>query len=277
MKKLFKLFLALTFAVTSLFITGCNNNDDYSSWVKTTESNSVLLKIGIPSNAVKEVRAASSGRTVVIAGIPLKFVENISGIDYYSGYISRSIINQAVSTLKLQIDSVILYIESNFFKNAFVNISEGIQPSAVLTFDQNLKITKAERNGAVVEKPSVTEEEPQHLDGYVSLSIKGDTVTAVIPSELGNVTGYYSWKIRLSSTKTQVTRTVEKGQYPDMYSITSDGNKFFFTITEAGKANLESNTTYTGFLESVSVYTDKSNNKLLNLTSSNTVLYNKSY
>lgn len=277
MKKLFKLFLALTFAVTSLFITGCNNNDDYSSWVKTTESNSVLLKIGIPSNAVKEARAASSGRTVVIAGIPLKFVENISGIDYYSGYLSKTIINQAASTLKLQIDSLILYIESNFFKIAFVNIPQGIQPTAVLTFDQNYKITKAERNGAVVEKPSITEDEPQKVDGYVSLSIKGDTITAVVPSELGTVSDFYSWRIRLTSNKSQNSKVVYNGQYTEMYRITSEGNNFFFTITDAGKANLDPNTTYTGILESVSVYTDKSPNKLLYLTSNSSIQYNKSY
>ncbi len=243
MKKLFKLFLALTFAVTSLFITGCNNNDDYSSWVKTSESNSVLLKIGIPSNAVKDIRAATSGRTVVIGGVPLNFVENLSGIDFYSGYLPKSTIYQNAISLRLQIDSIILYVESNFFKNAFVNISQGSQPNAVLTFDQNFNIIKAERNGAVVEKPSVTEEEPQHVDGYVSLSIKGDTITAVVPSELGNVTDYYNWQIRLTSNKSHNSKVLYKGQYTDMYRITSEGNNFFFTITEAGKANLEANTT----------------------------------
>ncbi len=277
MKKLFKLFLALTFAVTSLFITGCNNNDDYSSWVKTSESNSVLLKIGIPSNAVKDIRAATSGRTVVIGGVPLNFVENLSGIDFYSGYLPKSTIYQNAISLRLQIDSIILYVESNFFKNAFVNISQGSQPNAVLTFDQNFNIIKAERNGTVVEKPSVTEEEPQHVDGYVSLSIKGDTITAVVPSELGNVTDYYNWQIRLTSNKSHNSKVLYKGQYTDMYRITSEGNNFFFTITEAGKANLEANTTYTGILESASVYTDKSKDKLIYLTSNNSIQYNKSY
>ena len=60
-----------------------------------------------------------------------------------------------------------------------------------------------------------------------------------------------------------------------MYKITSEGNNFFFTITEAGKANLDANTTYIGTLVSVVVYTDKSGENPLLLTSNNTIYYQK--
>ena len=65
------------------------------------------------------------------------------------------------------------------------------------------------------------------------------------------------------------------GQYSDMYTITSSGNNFFFSITPTGKANLDSNTTYIGNLVSVVVYTDKSGDKPLTLTSNNTIYYQK--
>ena len=275
MKKLFKLFLVITFAVTSFFITGCNNNDDYSQWKRHYETNSVLLRLGIPSNTVTEVRAAASDRNVTINGIPFSYVETISGIDFYSGYIPQSIINQAVSALKVQINTKIFYIESNFFKVALSTVQSGTQPNAMLTFDQDFQVLNAESNGKAVEKPAIYNEEPQPIDGLVKLSISGDTVTAVIPSEFGNVTSYYSWEIRLTSSKSRNSRIIYSGQYSDMYKITSDGNNFYFTLTEKGKSSLKAGTTYIGTLNSVVVYTDKSSEKPLTLTSNDTIYYNK--
>ena len=136
-------------------------------------------------------------------------------------------------------------------------------------------MTKAESNGVEVEKPVISREEPKPADGLVQLSIKGDTVTAVVPSELGNVTKYYSWEIRLTSNKSKNSKILYSGQYPDMYKITSEGNNFFFTITESGKSNLDANTTYIGTLDSVVVYTDKYGEKPLTLTSNNTIYYQK--
>ena len=274
MKKLFKLFLLFTFAITSFFLTGCNNNDDYNYWKNTNESNSVLLKVGIPVNAIKNGRAATS-RNIIIAGVPFQYIESISGLDYFAGYIPRSIIYQAVSALKFQFDSQIFYVESNFFKVALSTVSSGGQPSALLTFDQEYRILKAESNGVEVEKPVITQDEPRTADGLVQLSINGDTITAVVPSELGNVTSYYSWELRLTSNKSRNTRILYSGQYSDMYKITSSGNNFFFTITEAGKAQLNNSTTYIGNLISVVVYTDKSGDKPLTLTSNNTIYYQK--
>jgi hypothetical protein len=274
MKKLFKLFLLFTFAVTSFFLTGCNNNDDYNHWQHTNESNSVLLKVGIPVNAPMSARAASN-RNVIIAGVPFKYVESVSGVDYFSGYIPRSVIYQAVSALRFQFDSQIFYVETNFFKVALSTVGSGSQPSASLSFDQEYRLLKAESNGVEVEKPVISKDEPKPVDGFVQLSIKGDTVTAVVPSELGNVTKYYSWEIRLTSNKSRNSRILYSGQYPDMYKITSEGNNFFFTITEAGKSNLEANTTYIGSLVSVVVYTDKSGENPLVLTSNNTIYYQK--
>ena len=60
-----------------------------------------------------------------------------------------------------------------------------------------------------------------------------------------------------------------------MYKITYSGNNFFFNITEAGKAQLNPSTTYIGNLISVVVYTDKSGDKPLTLTSNNTIYYQK--
>ncbi len=274
MKKLFKLFLLFTFAVTSFFLTGCDNNDDYNHWKHTNESNSVLLKVGIPVNAPMSARAASN-RNVIIAGVPFKYVESVSGVDYYSGYIPRSVIYQAVNALRFQFDSQIFYVETNFFKVALSTVGSGSQPSASLSFDQEYRLLKAESNGVEVEKPVISKDEPKPVDGFVQLSINGDTVTAVVPSELGNVTKYYSWEIRLTSNKSRNSRILYSGQYPDMYKITSEGNNFFFTITEAGKSNLEANTTYIGSLVSVVVYTDKSGESPLVLTSNNTIYYQK--
>ena len=274
MKKLFKLFLLFTFAITSFFLTGCNNNDDYNYWKNTNESNSVLLSVGIPVNALNTVRA-SSNRNVIIAGVPFQYKESISGIDYFSGYIPRSIIYQALSALKFQIDSQIFYVESNFFKVALSTVSSSGQPTAQLTFDQEYRITKAESNGVEVEKPVITKEEPKPADGLVQLSINGDTITAVVPSELGNVTSYYSWELRLTSNKSKNHRILYSGQYSDMYTITSNGNNFFFTLTEKGKAQLNPSTTYIGNLISVVVYTDKSGENPLTLTSNNTIYYQK--
>ena len=274
MKKLFKLFLLFTFAITSFFLTGCNNNDDYSQWQRNSETNSVLLKVGIPVNAMMEGRAVTN-RSVVVAGVPFKYSESISGVDYFLGYIPRSVIYQAVSALKFQIDSTVFYVENNFFRVALSTVTSGSQPSALLTFDQEYNVLKAENNGVEVEKPLISKEEPKPADGLVQLSINGDTVTAVVPSELGNVTSYYSWEIRLTSTKSKNSRILYSGQYQDMYKITSEGNNFFFTLTEKGKASLDSSTTYMGNLESVVVYTDKSGEKPLNLASNNTIYYRK--
>ncbi|MBQ2592663.1 MAG: hypothetical protein II567_05205 [Candidatus Riflebacteria bacterium] len=274
MKKLFKLFLLFTFAVTSFFLTGCNNNDDYNHWQHTNESNSVLLKVGIPVNAPMSARAASN-RNVIIAGVPFKYVESVSGVDYFSGFIPRSVIYQAVNALRFQFDSQIFYVETNFFKVALSTVGSGSQPNASLSFDQEYRLLKAESNGVEVEKPVISKDEPKPVDGFVQLSINGDTVTAVVPSELGNVTKYYSWEIRLTSNKSRNSRILYSGQYPDMYKITSEGNNFFFTITEAGKSNLEANTTYIGSLVSVVVYTDKSGESPLVLTSNNTIYYQK--
>ena len=274
MKKLYKLFLLLTFAVTSFFLTGCNNNDDYNHWKNTNESNSVLLKVGIPVNAPMSARAAST-RNIVIAGVPFKYIESISGIDYFSGYIPRTVIYQAANALRFQFDSQIFYVETNFFKVALSTVGSGSQPNALLSFDQEYRLIKAESNGVEVEKPVISREEPKPADGLVQLSIKGDTVTAVVPSELGNVTKYYSWEIRLTSNKSKNSKILYSGQYPDMYKITSEGNNFFFTITESGKSNLDANTTYIGTLDSVVVYTDKYGEKPLTLTSNNTIYYQK--
>ena len=274
MKKLFKLFLLFTFAVTSFFLTGCNNNDDYDYWKNTNESNSVLLKVGIPVNAPMSGRAASN-RNVVIAGVPFNYTDSVSGVDYYSGYISRSLIYQALNYLKFQIDSQVFYVENNFFKVALSTVSKGSQPTALLSFDQDYKIIKAESNGVEVEKPVVTKEEPKPADGLVNLSISGDTITAVVPSELGNVTSYYSWELKLSSSNSSTSKILYSGQYSDMYTITSSGNNFYFTITPTGKANLKSYTTYIGNLVSAVVYTDKSGEKPLTLTSNDTIYYAK--
>ena len=274
MKKLFKLFLLFTFAITSFFLTGCNNNDDYDYWKNTNETNSVLLRVGIPVNALRNGRAAVD-RSVVIAGVPFKYTDSASGVDYFSGYIPRSVIYQALNYLKFQIDSQVFYVESNFFKVALSTVSKGGQPNALLSFDQEYRILKAESNGVEVEKPVISQEEPKAADGLVDLSINGDTITAVVPSELGNVTSYYSWELRLTSNKSRNSRIMYSGQYSDMYTITSSGNNFFFTITPTGKANLDSNTTYIGNLISVVVYTDKSGDKPLTLTSNNTIYYQK--
>ncbi len=274
MKKLFKLFLLFTFAVTSFFLTGCNNNDDYNNWKHTNESNSVLLKVGIPVNAPMAARAASN-RNVIIAGVPFKYIESVSGVDYFSGYIPRSVIYQAVNALRFQFDSQIFYVETNFFKVALSTVGSGSQPNASLSFDQEYRLLKAESNGVEVEKPVISKDEPKPVDGFVQLSINGDTVTAVVPSELGNVTKYYSWELRLTSNKSRNSRILYSGQYPDMYKITSEGNNFFFTITEAGKSNLDANTTYIGSLVSVVVHTDKSGENPLVLTSNNTIYYQK--
>ncbi len=274
MKKLFKLFLLFTFAITSFFLTGCNNNDDYDYWKNENESNSVLLKVGIPATAISTVRATIN-RNVIIAGVPFQYIESISGVDYFSGYIPRSLIYQAINALKFQIDSRIFYVESNFFKVALSTVPHGGQPNALLSFDQEYRILKAESNGVEVEKPVISQDEPKPVDGLVQLSIKGDTITAVVPSELGNVTSYYSWELRLTSNKSRNSRIMYSGQYSDMYTITSSGNNFFFTITPTGKANLDSNTTYIGNLVSVVVYTDKSGDKPLTLTSNNTIYYQK--
>ena len=275
MSKLSKLFLLFAFVVTSFFITGCNNSDDYSEWQRNTVANSVLLRIGIPSIAVTEVRASGSNRTVIIAGVPFQYTETASGLDYFIGYISRTAIYQALNALKFQIDSKILYVESNFFKVVLSTGTNGSQPNALLTFDQEFKVLKAESNGKEVEKPTVTENEPKQVDGFVQLSLSGDTVTAVVPSELGNVTSYYSWELRLTSNKAKHSKILYSGQYPEMYKITSDGNKFFFTLTETGKSNLDANTTYIGILDSVVVYTDKYGEKALTLTSNDSIYYRK--
>ncbi|MBR4569298.1 MAG: hypothetical protein IKO19_01335 [Candidatus Riflebacteria bacterium] len=274
MKKLFKLFLLFTFAITSFFLTGCNNNDDYDYWKNTNETNSVLLRVGIPVNALRNGRAAVD-RSVVIAGVPFKYTDSASGVDYFSGYIPRSVIYQALNYLKFQIDSQIFYVESNFFKVALSTVSSGGQPNALLSFDQEYRVLKAESNGVEVEKPVISQEEPKAADGLVELSINGDTITAVVPSEFGNVTRYYSWELRLTSNKSRNSRIMYSGQYSDMYTITSSGNNFFFTITPTGKTNLDSNTTYIGNLVSVVVYTDKSGDKPLTLTSNNTIYYQK--
>jgi hypothetical protein len=218
---------------------------------------------------------AASNRNVIIAGAPFKYIESVSGVDYFSGFIPRSVIYQAVNALRFQFDSQIFYVETNFFKVALSTVGSGSQPNASLSFDQEYRLLKAESNGVEVEKPVISKDEPKPVDGFVQLSIKGDTVTAVVPSELGNVTKYYSWEIRLTSNKSRNSRILYSGQYPDMYKITSEGNNFFFTITEAGKSNLEANTTYIGSLVSVVVYTDKSGENPLVLTSNNTIYYQK--
>ena len=274
MKKLFKLFLLFTFAITSFFLTGCNNNDDYDYWKNTNESNSVLLRVGIPENALRNGRAAIA-RSVIIAGVPFNYTDSASGVDYFSGYIPRSVIYQALSYLKFQIDSQVFYVENNFFKVALSTVSKGGQPTALLSFDQDYKLIKAESNGIEVEKPVVTKEEPKPADGLIKLSISGDTITAVVPSELGNVTSYYSWELKLSSSKSSTSKILYSGQYSDMYNITSSGNNFYFTITPTGKANLKSYTTYIGNLVSAVVYTDKSGEKPLTLTSNDTIYYAK--
>ena len=274
MKKLFKLFLLFTFAITSFFLTGCNNNDDYDYWKNTNESNSVLLRVGIPENALRNGRAAIA-RSVIIAGVPFNYTDSASGVDYFSGYIPRSVIYQALNYLKFQIDSQVFYVENNFFKVALSTVSKGSQPTALLSFDQDYKLIKAESNGIEVEKPVVTKEEPKPADGLIKLSISGDTITAVVPSELGNVTSYYSWELKLSSSKSSTSKILYSGQYSDMYNITSSGNNFYFTITPTGKANLKSYTTYIGNLVSAVVYTDKSGGNPLTLTSNDTIYYAK--
>ena len=276
--KIFKLLLAFVFLTSTFFISGCNNNDDYDHWKKETDMSSLLIKVGIPATYATSERAASVQKNVTLGGITLAFVENYNGLDYYSNYIPRNIVNNSLTALKLQIEHNVFYIDSNFFKVALSNVSKGSQPTALISFDQMFKVLSAEMNGSSVEIPSVWSENPDPeptSSKNISLSRNGDTITAAVPKELGNVTSYYSWEIKFTPTNNSNSTTIHSGQYKDMYRLSQDGNNFYFTITENGKSNLEANTTYAATLESVVVYTDKYGVEPLSLTSDNTIMYNK--
>ncbi len=275
MNKLFKFLLVFTFFTTAFFLTGCDNSDDYPKWRKSYETNSLLLKIGIPASYTND-RAASSEKRIVIAGVPFSFIESIGGLDYYSAYIPKDIINNSSVVIKFEIGNMVFYVDANFFKAAIVNASSGSQPNATLTFDQTYNILTAENNGKAVEKPSITNEDPTPTPGeFVKLSINGDTVTAVIPSSLGNITSIYSWELRLTSNKSRNSKILYSGQHADMYTISHEGRNVFFTITPRGKSNLESDVTYIAKLDSAVVYTDKQGDKPIHLTSSDTIYYSK--
>ena len=277
MKKLFKILLAFVFLTTAFFTTGCNNNDDYDYWKSTKEINSLLLRIGVPSIAVNN-RAVDSNKTITFGGVALTYVNSNGGFDFYSGYIDKAIINSNTASFILQIDNNVFYIEGDFFRAAFSGAASGSQPHALLTFDQIFNILTAENNGVSVAAPKIWTDNPEPQpteEGTATLSRSGDTILAVVPSELGNVTSLYSWEIGLSTTSGNSSRILYSGQYPDMYSISQDGNNFYFTITEKGKSNLKSNTTYVANLISAVIYTDKFGNQPIKITSLNTVYYNK--
>ena len=276
-KLFFKLLLVICFITTAFFTTGCNNGDDYDSWIRHVESDSLLLRIAIPE-LVNSERAVSNPKTIFVAGVQFTFEENRSGLDYYYAYIARNILNTVLKALKFQINNTVFYIDSNFFKTAINSASSGNQPNAVITFDAAYNVIKAESNGISTEIPTKWTENPDEdptVSGVVNLSISGDTVTAVVPSEFGNVTSLYSWELKLSSTSGKNVKSLYSGQYQEMYTISSNGNNFYFTLTETGKANLKSNTTYVGYLDSVVVYTDKYGDTPLRLTSNNTIYYRK--
>lgn len=283
MKKLFKILLAFVFLTTAFFTTGCNNNDDYDYWRSNSEMNSLLLRIGIPSIAVNN-RAVNANKTITFSGVAFTYVDSNGGFDFYSAYIDKAIINSNTAYFVLQIDNNVFYIEADFFRTAYSGAASGSQPHALLSFDQIFNILTAESNGVPVAAPKIwtdspepqPEPQPQPIEeGGATLSRSGDTILAAVPSELGNVTNLYSWEIRLSSTSGNSSRILYSGQYSDMYTITQDGNNFYFTITEKGKSNLKSNTTYIANLVYAVIYTDKYGNQPIKITSLNTVYYNK--
>ncbi len=278
-KYLFRVFLLICFITTAFFTTGCNNGDDYDDWRRKFEYDSLLLKIGV-SPSVSEERAVTNPKTIIVAGVTFSYLETSSGLDFYYAYLPRTLVDAALNTLKFQINNLVFYVDASFFKNALHSTSAGNQPNAVLSFDAAYNIISAEINGAPTAKPNKWNENPDPdpdptASGTVKLSISGDTVTAVVPSEFGNVTSYYSWEVRLTSTKSQKSRILYSGQYQDMYNISNNGNTFYFTITEKGKSNLTPNTTYMGTLRSLVIYTDKYANTPILLNSNTAVYYTR--